>query len=227
MDDLIGGLAEDIDVLFPHLLADLHIGTVHGAQGQRTVQHELHVAGAGSLFGGKADLLGQVAGRDELFGSGDVVILHKDHLQPPRHLRVCGDDLRQGQQGVDDVLCDGIGWGRLGTKDAHQRDGRQMPGLDLVVLMDEVQQIQLLAFILVQTLGLDIEHGMGVHRYLLGAQQPLRQGRLVGFFHGGQFVQNGLVVGKRQQLFQLGRVLAETGADVLFQHGGQVRVALQ
>ena len=102
-----------------------------------------------------------------------------------------------------------------------------MPCLDLVVLMDEVQQIQLLAFILVQTLGLDIEHGVGVHRYFLGAQQPLRQGRLIGFFHGGQFVQHGLVVGKRQQLFQLGRVLAETGADVLFQRGGQARVALQ
>ena len=32
VDDLIRGLAEDINVLFAHLLADLHIGTVHGAQ---------------------------------------------------------------------------------------------------------------------------------------------------------------------------------------------------
>ncbi len=92
-----------------------------------------------------------------------------------------------------------------------------MPGLDLVVLVDEVQQVQLLALVLMQTLGLDIEHGIGVHRYLLGVQQPLGQRRLVGLFHGGQFVQHGLVVCKGQQLFQLGGVLAETGADVLFQ----------
>ena len=80
MDDLIGGLAEDIDVFIANLLVDLYIGTVHGAEGQGAVQHELHVAGAGSLLGGKADLLGQVAGRDELFSGGDVVVLHKHHL---------------------------------------------------------------------------------------------------------------------------------------------------
>ena len=80
VDDLIGGLAEDVDILFSHLLADLHVGTVHGAEGQRTVQHELHVAGAGSLLGSKADLLGQVAGRDQLFGSGNVVVLDEHDL---------------------------------------------------------------------------------------------------------------------------------------------------
>ena len=80
VDDLIGSLAEDIDVLFAHLLADLHVGTVHGAEGQRTVQHKLHVAGAGSLLGGKADLLGQIAGRDQLFSSGNVVVLDEHDL---------------------------------------------------------------------------------------------------------------------------------------------------
>ena len=52
VDDLIRGLAEDIDVLLAHLLADLHVGSIHGAQRQRTVQHKLHVAGAGGFLGG-------------------------------------------------------------------------------------------------------------------------------------------------------------------------------
>ncbi len=116
VDDLIRGLAEDINVLFAHLLADLHIGTVHGAQRQRTVQHKLHVAGAGSLLGGKADLLRQVTGRDELFGSGNVVILDKYDLQPLGHFRVCGDDLGEGQQRMDDVLCNGVGRSSLAPK---------------------------------------------------------------------------------------------------------------
>ena len=227
MDDLIRGLAEDINVLFAHLLADLHIGTVHGAQRQRTVQHELHVAGAGGLLGGKADLLGQVTGRDELFGSGDVVIFHKYHLQPLGHLRVCGDDLGEGQQGMDDVLGNGVGRSSLGTKDTHQWHGRQVPCLDLIILMDEVQQVQLLTLILVQPLGLDIEHGIGVHCHLLGAQQPVCQRCLVGLFHGGQLVQHGFVVGEGQQLLQLGSVLTEAGTDVLFQRGGQARVTFQ
>ena len=227
MDDLIGGLTEDIDVLLAHLLADLHIGTVHGAQRQRAVQHELHVAGAGSFLGGKADLLGQVAGGDQLFGGGNVVVLHEHHLQPLGHFRVCGNDLGQSQQRMDDVLCNGVGRCRLGTEDAHQRSSGQVPGLDLVVLMDEVQQVQLLALVLVQALGLDIEHSIGVHAHLLGAQQPVCQCFLVGLFHSGQLLQHSFVVSKSHQLFQLGGILTEAGADVLFQRGGQAGVAFQ
>ncbi len=77
----------------------------------------------------RRDLLGQVAGGDELFGGGDVVVLHKHHLQPLGHLRVCGDDLGQGQQGVDDVLGDGVGRGGLGAEDADQRGSRGWPAL--------------------------------------------------------------------------------------------------
>ena len=102
-----------------------------------------------------------------------------------------------------------------------------MPGLDLVVLMDKVQQVQLLALVLVQALGLDIKHSIGVHAHLLGAQQPVCQCFLVGLFHSGQLLQHSFVVSKSQQLFQLGGILTEAGADVLFQRGGQAGVAFQ
>ena len=78
-----------------------------------------------------------------------------------------------------------------------------------------------------QALGLDIEHGISAHGHLLGVQQPVGQRFLVGLFHGGQLAEHRLIVGKGQQFFQLGGVLAEAGADVLFQRGGQARVALQ
>ena len=128
---------------------------------------------------------------------------------------------------MDDVLCNGVGRCRLGTEDAHQRSSGQVPGLDLVVLMDEVQQVQLLAFVLVQALGLDVEHSIGVHAHLLGAQQPVCQCFLVGLFHSGQLLQHSFVVSKSHQLFQLGGILTEAGADVLFQRGGQAGVAFQ
>ena len=70
VDDLIGGLAEDIDVLLAHLLADLHIGTVHGAQRQRAVQTNSGVAGAEAS---RSSLICSTGRRDQLFGGGNVV----------------------------------------------------------------------------------------------------------------------------------------------------------
>ena len=58
---------------------------------------------------------------------------------------------------MDDVLGNGVGRSSLGTKDAHQRHGRQVPCLDLVILMDEVEQVQLLALVLMQALYLNVK----------------------------------------------------------------------
>ena len=128
---------------------------------------------------------------------------------------------------MDDVLGNGIGRSGFGTEDAHQRHRGQVACLDLVILMDEVEQVQLLTLVFVQALGLDIEHGIGVHGDVLGAQQPVGKGLLVCLFRGGQLVQNRFIFGKRQQLFQFSCILAETGADALFQHSGQAGVAFQ
>ena len=227
VDDLVGGLAEDVDIVVAHLLADLDVGAVHGAQGQGAVQHELHVAGAGSLLGGQGDLLGQVAGGDELLGGGDVVVLHKHHLQPGADLGVSGDDLGQGQQGVDDVLGDDVRRGGLGAEDADQRGSRGVAGLDLVILVDEVEQVELLALVLMQALGLDVEHGVGVDGHALGALQPVGQRLLVVSLHLGEALQHVHVVFVGQQLFQLSGILAEAGADELLDQAGQGGVALQ
>ena len=66
-------------------LADLDVGAVDGADGQRAVERELHVAGAGGLLAGQRDLLGQVGRRDDLLGEGDVVVGQEDDLQPAGH----------------------------------------------------------------------------------------------------------------------------------------------
>ena len=53
--------------------------------------------------------------------------------------------------------------GALGAEDADQRRGGQMPGLDLMILVDQVEQVQLLALVLMQALGLDVEHCIRVN----------------------------------------------------------------
>ena len=81
------------------------------------------------------------------------------------------------------------------------------------------KQVQLLTLILMQALGLDIEHRIGVDAHLLGTQQPVCQCLLIGFLHGGQLVQHGLIIlAKASSFSSSAGILAETGADVLFQH---------
>ena len=56
-DDLLRGEAEDEHVLLADLLGNLHIGAVHGADGQGSVEHQLHAARTGRLLGGRGNLL--------------------------------------------------------------------------------------------------------------------------------------------------------------------------
>ena len=69
--DLLGGQAEDEDVVVADTLDDLDIRAVQRADGQRAVQGELHVAGAGRFHPGRGDLLRQVGRRDDDFGQAD------------------------------------------------------------------------------------------------------------------------------------------------------------
>jgi hypothetical protein len=67
---------------------DLDVGAVVGADRQRAVEGELHVAGARGLLAGERDLLGQVGRRDELLGEGDVVVGREGDDQAPLDARV-------------------------------------------------------------------------------------------------------------------------------------------
>ena len=95
--DLFGRGTKGVDVLVAHELSDLHIGAVERAQGQSTVEHELHVGGAARLLGGQADLLGDVGSGNHALGGGDVVVLNHDNLQVGGHVGVVGYPLGKRQ----------------------------------------------------------------------------------------------------------------------------------
>ena len=86
--DLRRGAAEDEDVFAPDLLHDFDVGAVQGADGQRAVEGQLHVAGARGLHAGRGDLLGEIGGGNDLLGLGDAVVGQKNHPQPPPDVRV-------------------------------------------------------------------------------------------------------------------------------------------
>ena len=101
------------------------------------------------------------------------------------------------------------------------------PALISMILVDQVEQVQLLALVLMQALGLDVEHCIRVNGDTLRAVQPVGQCALVLRLDGGELLQNIDIFRVGQQFFKLGGVLAETGTDELFDLGGQCRVALQ
>ncbi len=86
---------EEEEILGSDLLADLHVGPIQGADGQRAIHRELHVAGAGCLLAGQGDLLGEIGGRVETLAVLDIEVGHEDHPDEPVDLGVVVDDLRR------------------------------------------------------------------------------------------------------------------------------------
>lgn len=81
-------MAKDKDILFTHLLSDFNVSAVQRSHSQRPVQRQFHVAGAGRLFPGGRNLLGNIRRRNEHFRRRDAVIRQENHLQLITHRRV-------------------------------------------------------------------------------------------------------------------------------------------
>lgn len=56
---------EDEEVSLPGFLGHLHVGSIHGTDGEGAVQHELHVAGSRGFSAGCGDLLRQIGRWDD------------------------------------------------------------------------------------------------------------------------------------------------------------------
>ena len=78
--DLVGEGTKDKHILLSDGLGNLNVGAIHGAHDEPPVQDKLHVARARGLGAGRGNVLGDVAGGDDDFGIGDVVVGDKDHL---------------------------------------------------------------------------------------------------------------------------------------------------
>ena len=66
--NLLGSEAEEEEVVLARFLSHLDGGAIPGADGQRAVHHELHVAGAAGFVAGGRDLVRDIAGRDQPLG---------------------------------------------------------------------------------------------------------------------------------------------------------------
>lgn len=111
-------------------------------------------------------MLGDVAGRRDDLSLADVVVFQEDDLEQVAHIRVVVHNVADLVDEVDDSLGHPVSWRSLATEDRYAR-GELLPffrgqGLDLKVPVDNTEDVQLLALVLVDTLDLNIEERGGV-----------------------------------------------------------------
>ena len=121
LHDLVRPHAEDEDVFVADMIANLDIGAVERADGQRAVERQLHVAGARGLHAGRRDLFGEVAGRHDLFGGADIVVRNEHDLQQTADRTVVVDDPCDVVDELDDQLGLPIARGGLAGEDLDPR----------------------------------------------------------------------------------------------------------
>ena len=227
LGDLLGGEAEDHDVLRADEFADLDVGAVERADGERAVEGELHVAGPRSLHARRRDLLGKVGGRDQHLGETDVVVGDEHHAQDVAHRRVRVDDAGDVVRQFDDELGVVIGRRRLAGEELHPR--RPVPfrvRADLVVERHRLDDVEELALVLVDALDLDVEDRVRVEPQSHAVADEMREAVLVLALHLGEGVLEGRVVGVLLEVAERVDVVEEARADGVDEQVGQAGVAL-
>ena len=218
---------EDEDVLLADCLADLDVCAVHRADGQSTVHHELHVAGTGCFLAGDGDLLGNLGGRHDNLSQRYLVVLEEYDLQLVAYCRIVVDHLGDGVDQLDGLFRYCVARCGLGAEDKGARNEIHIRiVLQLVIQADDVQNVQHLALVLVQTLNLYVKDGVHVDFDAVVRLDIIRQTLLVVALDLAQLVEQLLVVRIVVQNLQLGRMGAVAGADLALDQLSQLRVGL-
>merc|ERR1719321_685642 len=147
----------------PELLGNLDVGTVHGAQDEATVHRELHVGCPRGLSPRRADVLAELAPRDDHFCQRHVVIGEENELEQPAEIGVVVHHVAHGRDELDDALGQVVAGRSLAPYDA-----------------DPVQNLSL---VLVDALNLDIIQGVSTHLFARDLKDLLLQAELVFGLH--------------------------------------------
>src|ERR1700683_4996972 len=161
--DFLGSKAEQEEVLLPRLLGHFDRGAVARPDGQRTVHHELHVAGAARLVARGRDLVRDVGGRNATLRQRDIVFRQEHNLELAAHRRISVYRLSQVVDELDDDFREIVGWRRLaGEEERARRDIETRILTQTLIDNNDPQSIEQLALIFVDALDLAIEDGVRI-----------------------------------------------------------------
>lgn len=164
-------------------------------------------------------MLADVGGRTDDFGLADVVVFDEDDFEQVADVRVVVDHCAHAVDQVNDRLGHPVSWSSLAAEDGDTRGqlGAFLGahGLDAEVAVDDTQDVKLLTLVLMETLDLDIEQGLGVDFDARGFEDVFGQTLLVGGLDGSPLGLELLVVDEAFQLVEQGEVLEELVAAEL------------
>ena len=142
---------------------DLHVGSVHSAQGNGSVEHKFHIAGTGGFLAGGGNLFTDIGSGEQLLSQGHIIVLQKHHFQFSGRPVILINEPGHGVDQLDGNLCFPVTGRRLASEnkgpgnDVHTGILHKLP-----VQMIYMQDIQKLPFIHVHPLNLDIEDGVRI-----------------------------------------------------------------
>ena len=138
-----GVQAEQKNVFSADSIANFNVGTVFSTYGQRAVQSELHVAGAGRFGARSGYLLGQVGGGNDEAGNRHAIVGHEHHLQPVADTCIRIDGGGDITDELDNEFGHGVGGRCLAGKNHSTRHPIAMRvGQYALVTRDHMQHVQ-------------------------------------------------------------------------------------
>ncbi|KAF5040732.1 hypothetical protein DSECCO2_530350 [anaerobic digester metagenome] len=143
------------------------------------------------------------------------------------HAFVAVDDAGEAADEVDDFLGFEIAGRGLAGEEIHARHGRDIAVLGQAqVVVDDVHDVEELALVFVDALGLDVEDGVRGEDDARGPGDETGQVFLVGAFDGHEFLAERGVFGQGDEFLEPVEVLDPGVADGLGDERGQARVGL-
>ena len=199
--------SENENILVADCLSHFNVRAVERTYGERAVYHELHVAGAAGFFTRKRDLFGYFRCGHELFRHGDVVVFHVHDVQLFVYLFVFlyifGKEIYQ----FYDILCHLIPLSRLCTEDISLWLNVEVgifPEIEIGIY--DVQSVEQLTLIFVETLCLNVEQRLGIDEHALLFEGILCKLLLFDRLYLAEAFKHALVVFELFEVFEHGRV---------------------
>ena len=224
--DLLNGVAEDEDVVGADLLKNLDVRAVEGADGEGTVEGELHVARARGLLASGGDLFGEIGSGNDAGGERHAVVRQEGDLQAVLDAGIRVDAGAHGVDRLDDGLGEVIARGGLGGEDEDTRDDVEVRVLDQAAVEGEdMQQVEVLALVLVQALDLDVEEGVGRNQDPALALDLRGEEHLVLPLDRHELRLEGRLIGPFLELAELVEVAHPAVANLARDEGGEAEIA--
>jgi len=171
--NLLGGETEEEEIIFAGSFSHFDGSAIKSANGEGAVHHEFHVAGATGLVASGGNLVGDVAGRNEVFGESDAIIREKENAETAADGGIGIDGVGEVVDELDDEFGKLIGGsGFTGEEEGTRRHFEIGIIAKAIIENDDAKSVEELAFVFVDALDVRIEHGIGIDSDVRGGLKP-------------------------------------------------------